>query len=125
MVESYNALRDGDVYEFQFRESTFEAATVDLSEVRVVPNPYIVTSRYETLQNVRQIRFMFLPPRCTIRVYTVSGTLVKTLEHDGAQGSLAWNLVSDWDQALAFGVYVYVVEDPEGNRHVGKFGLIK
>jgi hypothetical protein len=125
VVQSYNALRDGDAFEFQFSPGSFEASAVDLSEIRVVPNPYIVTSRYETLQNVRQIRFMFLPPRCTIRVYTVSGTLVKTLEHDDPVGSLAWNLVSDWDQALAFGVYVYVVEDPQGNRHVGKFGLIK
>ena len=73
-----------------------------------------MTSDYETLQNVRQIRFMFLPPQCTIRVYTLSGTLVKTLEQDSPAGSLAWNLISDWDQALAFGVYVYVVEDPQG-----------
>ncbi len=91
----------------------------------MVPNPYVVTSKYESMQNVRQIRFMYLPPECTITVYTVAGTKVKTLLQKSETGSISWNLVSDWDQALAFGVYVYVVEDPQGNRHVGKFALIK
>jgi hypothetical protein len=124
-ITSNNALTVADRYEFEFAPSTFSAETVDLSQVRVVPNPYIVTSRYENIQNVRQIRFMYLPPECTITVYTVSGTLVKTLHHNSTTGSLAWNLISDWSQALSFGVYVYVVEDPQGNRHVGKFALIK
>ena len=77
------------------------------------------------MQNVRHIRFMYLPPECTISVYTVAGTKVKTLSHASETGSTSWNLVSDWGQALAFGVYVYIVEDPQGNRHVGKFALIK
>jgi hypothetical protein len=69
---------------------------------------------------------MYLPPECTISIYTVSGVLVKTLYHQSTtEGSLSWNLVTDWNQALAFGVYVYVVEDPSGSRHLGKFALIK
>jgi hypothetical protein len=124
-IVSHNALTSGDRYEFSFTPATFDAAAVDLSQVRVVPNPYVVTSKYESMQNVRQIRFMYLPPECTIAVYTVAGTLVKTLQHKDNVGSLSWNLVSDWSQALAFGVYVYVVEDPQGNRHIGKFALIK
>ncbi|MDH3252061.1 MAG: hypothetical protein OEM41_04665, partial [Ignavibacteria bacterium] len=124
-LTSYNALRDGDTFEFDFQQASYNAAAVDLSEVRVVPNPYIVTSRFETTQNVRQVRFMYLPPECTITVYTVSGTLVRTLRHNSTTGSLSWNLLTDWNQALAFGIYVYVVEDPAGNRHIGKLALIK
>ncbi len=124
-VTSYNALTDNDRYEFSFSPASFDAGGVDLSEIRVVPNPYIVTSKYESEQNVRQIRFMYLPPECTITVYTVAGTRVKTLTQSSTTGSLSWNLVTDWGQALAFGVYVYVVEDPRGNRHIGKFALIK
>jgi hypothetical protein len=124
-LTSYNALRDGDAFEFSFTPASFEAAAVDLSQIRVVPNPYIVTSRFETMQNVRQVRFMYLPPECTISVYTVAGTLVRTLHHNSTTGSMTWNLLTDWNQALAFGVYVYVVEDPQGNRHIGKLALIK
>ena len=125
-VTSFNALRTGDVFEFTFSPATIDETAVDLTKIRVVPNPYIVVSRYEQKQNVREIRFMYLPPECTINVYTVSGILVKTLYHQSiTEGSLAWNLVTDWNQALAFGVYVYVVEDPNGNRHLGKFALVK
>ncbi|HSQ76191.1 MAG TPA: hypothetical protein VLT13_11575, partial [Bacteroidota bacterium] len=124
-VISNNALTRNDQYEFSFTPASFDAAVVDLSEVRVVPNPYIVTSKYESKQNVRQVRFMYLPPECTITVFTVAGTKVKTLNHNSTDGSLSWNLVTDWGQALAFGVYVYVVEDPRGNRHIGKLALIK
>ena len=99
--------------------------SVDLSQIRVVPNPYIVTSRYEMLQNVREIQFMYLPPECNIYIYTVAGTLVKTIEHKSGEGSLSWNLLTDWNQALAFGIYIYVVEDPFGNIHRSKFALIK
>jgi len=124
-IISYNALKADDRIEFDFSPASFNAEQVDLSQIRVVPNPYIAASRYESMQNVREIRFMYLPPECTIYIYTVAGTLVKTLHHKSNDGSLRWNLLSDWNQALAYGIYVYVVEDPQGHKHVGKFALIK
>ena len=124
-VTSYNALTAKDEYNFEFSKAQFDAKNADLSQIRVVPNPYIVTSKYESMQNVREIQFMYLPPECNIYIYTVSGTLVKTINHISGEGSLSWNLLTDWNQALAFGVYIYVVEDPFGNTHQGKFALIK
>ena len=124
-VTSYNALRENDEFTFEFNKAQFDAANADLSLIRVVPNPYIVTSKYEAMQNVREIQFMYLPPECKIYIYTVAGTLVKTIDHKSGEGSLSWNLLTDWNQALAFGVYIYVVEDPFGNTHRGKFALIK
>ncbi|MBM4169833.1 MAG: hypothetical protein FJ215_11880 [Ignavibacteria bacterium] len=124
-ITSFNALKANDQFEFEFSPPAFDEALIDLGQIRVVPNPYVVTSRYESMQNVRELRFMYLPPECTIYIYTIAGSLVKTLDHKSGEGSLRWNLLSDWNQALAFGIYVYVVEDPNKNRHVGKFALIK
>ena len=124
-ITSYNALRAEDEYTFEFNKAQFDSKNADLSQIRVVPNPYIVASKYEALQNVREIQFMYLPPECNIYIYTVSGTLVKVIEHKSGEGSLSWNLLTDWNQALAFGVYIYVVEDPFGNTHRSKFALIK
>ncbi len=124
-IISYNALKDGDEFEIKFTPESFEPAAVNLSRIKVVPNPYIVVSKFESRQNVREIKFMYLPPECSISIYTVSGTLVKKLEHNSGEGSLNWNLLSDWNQALSYGVYVYVVEDPNGNKHIDKFALIK
>ena len=78
-ITSYNALTAKDEYTFEFSLPQFDAKSVDLSQIRVVPNPYIITSRYEMLQNVREIQFMYLPPECNIYIYTVAGTLVKTI----------------------------------------------
>jgi hypothetical protein len=124
-VTCYNALLSNDSYRFKFKMPSVDNSLVDLSKVRVVPNPYVVTSQYEYMQNVREVRFMFLPSECTIYVYTVSGELVRTLRHKSTTGSLSWNLLTDSNQGLAFGVYVYVVEDPNGNKQTGKFALIK
>ncbi len=124
-VNSYNALLSNDTYRFKFKLPSIDNSLVDLGKVRVVPNPYVVTSQYEYMQNVREVRFMYLPPECTIYIYTVSGELVRTLHHKSTTGSLRWNLLTDSNQGLAFGVYVYVVEDPIGNKQTGKFALIK
>ncbi len=124
-VNSYNPLTETDEFTFNFNPTSYNYSNVDLSEVRVVPNPYIVTSRYESEQNVRELRFMYLPKECTISIYTMAGTLVKTLYHNSDQGSLSWNMLSEWNQALAYGVYLYIVEDGNGNKYTDKFALIK
>jgi len=124
-VNSFNPYTELDEFVFNFKQTSYNSNMIDLSKVKVVPNPYIVASKYESQQNVRELKFMFLPKECTIYVYTISGTLVKTLYHNDSNGSLSWNLLSEWNQALAYGVYFYVVEDPQGNKYTDKFALIK
>jgi hypothetical protein len=124
-VNSYNPYTNQDEFLFSFDQNSYDSDNIDLSRIRVVPNPYIVTSIFESQQNVREIRFMYLPRECTIYVYTIAGTLVKTLYHNSDEGTLSWNLLTDWNQALAFGVYIYIVEDTNGNKHADKFALIK
>lgn len=124
-VNSYNPFTSTDKYKFNFNTALEDNSKTDLSKIRVVPNPYVVTSLYENKQNVREIKFTYLPSECTIYIYTLAGTLVKTLNHNDGSGSISWNLLSEWNQALAFGVYFYVVEDSHGNKYTGKFALIK
>jgi hypothetical protein len=70
-------------------------------------------------------------PKCrnTVRIYTVSGDLVQTLEHDGTagNGTLAWNLVSRNGQTVTSGVYLFSVDPEDGrfSRFVGKFVVIR
>ncbi|HSG27707.1 MAG TPA: hypothetical protein VLA34_04440, partial [Candidatus Krumholzibacterium sp.] len=76
----------------------------DTKEVYVVPNPVTADRmQYWTLGPVNEdasglkVEFRNLPRcRSKIRIYTVSGDLVQTIEHDGSDGdgSAAWNLVS-------------------------------
>ncbi len=54
-----------------------------LQQVQVVPNPYIVTHLGQTSTDNAKLFFTRLPPRCTIEIYALDGTLVKTIEHIG------------------------------------------
>ncbi len=100
-----------------------------LAGVRVVPNPYVVNATWETVENERRLHFMFLPPECTISIYTVAGELVTKIYHNNGTGDESWNLLTQVGQEIAYGLYIYVIEaaDSKGNnhKHIGKFIVIK
>jgi hypothetical protein len=99
----------------------------------VVPNPYLAAASWEprstfrTGRGERRIYFTNLPQKCTIRIYTLSGYLVNTLEHESSieVGQEAWNLLSKDGQDIAYGVYVFHVDAPGIGEKVGKFAIIK
>ena len=110
--------------------------------VAVVPNPYHVDVDYTEglawevpkyapmagwTERDRRIQFINLPPKCTIRIYTLGGELVKTIEHDDPlRGWEDWNLISRVNQTIGTGIYIFSVEDhATGNVQVGKFVIIK
>jgi hypothetical protein len=106
-------------------------------EVMVYPNPYRIDAGYSANQYEeggnygRRIRFVNLPPRCTIRIYTLDGDLVRTIEHDRDENALdatydEWDLISRNTQAVVSGIYLFSVEDKDnGDNQVGKFVIIK
>ncbi len=106
-----------------------------LDRIKVVPNPYIVSSILEKQpylagRGERFIRFTNLPARCTIRIFTVNGDLVRTLYQgtDGSpeleNGTVMWDLKSKDNLEVAFGLYVYHVDAPGIGTKIGKFAII-
>lgn len=106
-------------------------------QVAVVPNPYLGNvdytqpARWEDfegdgwIEQDRRIQFINLPPKCTIRIYTLAGDLVKVIHHnDPARGSEDWNLVSDANQAISSDIYLFTVQSTYGNQ-IGKFVVLK
>jgi hypothetical protein len=102
--------------------------------VWVEPNPYIERSGFEdtqlpdqrAIENFRIIDFVNVPSPCTIRVFTVDGDLVQTLQHNDANSSRArWNLLSRNTRPIASGIYIYAVETPSGERRMGRFVVVK
>ena len=109
------------------------AATAnDLSRVHTVPDPYYVRSAYEASTEQKVLKFVGLPQKAIIRIYSVSGVLVRMLEHDGSrysstsrsQGSeFDWDLRNRNNQVVASGVYFYHVEAGDARR-VGRFTVV-
>ena len=97
----------------------------NLSGVKVVPNPFNDRSvKLNFPGEPTKLLFVGLPPRCEIRVYTVNGDLVKVLHHDDGTSEEPWNQVTDWNQIIHSGVYVYYVHSDMGDA-VGKFVVIR
>jgi hypothetical protein len=113
----------------------------ELGKVRVVPNPYRTDVDYtfesggyegpntQWSELKRQIKFINLPERCTIRVFSLAGDLIRTIEHGEAvggfpSGSHAMTLLSDSYRALASGIYLFTVESDLGTQVV-KFVIIR
>ena len=105
-------------------------ATENLEKVYVIPNPFFVrsglggTTRSGIGDAGAKIGFYNLPKHCTIRVFSYSGQLVQTIEHNTELYSTEYFQVTRNNQFLASGVYFYVVDTPTGERNHGKFVII-
>ena len=119
---------------FQFATSTpavnTDAVKSELQRVRVVPNPYLVTSSFEEefgalrSEPLRVLRFINLPPTCTIHIFTLDGDLVKTIEHHDGTGVVSWDMRSTSGREIVTGVYLYLVKT-ENAEKLDRFAVIK
>ena len=95
-------------------------------KIRVLPNPWSASIHSghfagrtgnpvaDSQSGYSRVLFINIPSYCTIKIYTVDGHLVKTIVHDSNPGtnsnSTTWNMISDSDQYVVSGVYVWVVQ---------------
>jgi hypothetical protein len=100
-------------------------------QVSVAPNPYRAGSNFDLprgdVELSRRIWFLNLPSRCTIKIFTLAGDLVRTLQHDDpVDGKQEWDVLSEHGRAIATGLYIYVVENLDsGEIQRGKLVIIK
>ena len=101
----------------------------DLTNVKVVPNPYLAGSLYNESEHLRRIRFTNLTSKCLIRIYTLSGELVSTIKHvDENSGNAFWDLRTVNNQEAGPGLYLYHVESLEKSEEIsfiGKFAVVR
>lgn len=117
-------------------------------EIGVYPNPYYANAVWDgSSERLRKIYFYNLPAECEIIIYTLAGDIVKNIIHDAssngsdtrwfqnyasdgkqqfAGGEHAWDLVTDNDQAIATGLYLFTVKNSKtGDIKTGKFLIVK
>lgn len=93
--------------------------------VKVFPNPFREKSGFPATDDANSIVWTNLPAKCTIRIYTSAGELVKTLKHNNtASGEEVWDQLTDSRQRTAPGIYFWTVESSVGNAK-GSLILIK
>lgn len=98
----------------------------DLSLVHTVPDPYYLGTSLDAASSTQQLRFVNLPDRAIIRIYSASGILVAMVSHNepGGGGEATWDLTSRNGHRVASGVYFYHVEVPGGRARVGRLTVV-
>ncbi len=109
-------------------------------KVSVYPNPYKIDAGYRQRgyedpnregfkERVRRIHFVNLPPKATIKIFSLDGDLIRELHHPSSRFSdtpshTAWDLITRNTQAVVSGIYLYTVESDWGTQ-IGKIVIIK
>ncbi len=125
-----------DLFEFTMTGNELNAQVLknELDDICVVPNPYIATSTLERKiintnigRGDRRIDFVNLPAECTISIFTVSGRLVRKINHSDTidKGREIWDLRTKDGLEIASGYYFYYVDAPGIGGKKGKLAVIK
>ena len=116
----------------------------------VYPNPFKGQAQWDGYgSRAQMLWFQGLPQKAEIRIFTLSGDLVDIIDHDDhyigadiqnindqrspqfAGGEHAWDLITQHDQAVASGLYLFTVKNlvdgssSYGETREGKFLVIK
>ncbi|HDP67239.1 MAG TPA: hypothetical protein ENN20_01915 [Candidatus Marinimicrobia bacterium] len=117
-------------------------ATETLDNVKVVPNPYIGSAKWnnpspsDNFPWKHRLQFTNLPADATVKIFTLDGDYVAKVQANktvivGESVNLASPSVAEWDlmtrnnQEAAPGIYMYVVESPSLGEKVGKFIIVR
>ena len=104
-----------------------------MENIKVVPNPYLGSAQWENKnpyssgRGPRSLHFTHLPSQCTIRIFSVDGALVKTIEHNNPidNGTEDWDMLSKDKLSISYGVYIAHVDAPGIGSKIIKFAVIK
>jgi len=106
-------VRDADGQTFH------EAIAATLDELVCAPNP-VRTDRGDVA-----VVFSNLPDRVSIRIHTLAGVHVRTIEKDNQIPYCTWDLRNSAWKPVATGVYLYTVTDGAGRSRSGRIAVIR
>ncbi len=113
------------------------------NKVYIYPNPYRIDGNYQdegferkppdqlsaAPDRIRAIHFANLPPKCTIKIFSLDGDLIRQIEHDAdpldpTSGHDSWNLITRNTQLTVSGLYYWTVESEGNETQIGKLVII-
>jgi hypothetical protein len=137
LVDFYRPFAEDDTISFKVDSGTDvdrQLLEQGLSEIKVVPNPYVATNTMEpALSNYlfnqrRRLMFTHIPARCTIKIFTSSGVFVDEIDvaNSPENGIVHWDMLTSEGLEIAAGLYIYHIRaHTTGDEKVGKFAVIK
>ncbi len=126
----YPNLPNSPLDEFTFKTTaptfSIEDAKADIEQINVFPNPYYGFNIVERDRFNRFVTFSHLPQKAVIRIFTLAGTLVQTIEKDSPSQFTTWNLQNQQGLPVASGVYIIYIDLPDlGKSKTLKLALVR
>jgi len=117
----FAGFRETGRYTFDVRGAVTGVAITAVTDsalrlIRVVPNPFVLYSAYQTSVEQPRLLFTNMPPTGTLRVYTVAGQFVQQITWGSddleGDGDLYWDLNTRGGLEVASGLYLWSLTAP-------------
>jgi len=103
-----------------------DLAKEDVNKINVFPNPYYGVNSQEVNKYQRFVTFNHLPQNATIRVFNLSGQLVRTIEKSSPSQFERWDLLNQSGLPVASGLYIVHIDMPDlGTTKILKAAIIQ
>jgi len=103
----------------------------ELDQIKVVPNPYFISHEGQRSSYEPKLYFTKLPKQCTIEIYTVTGDLIRTLEHNDLtstdaekEGIEVWDLLSKNKLRIQSQSFLAYIKTKDGAQSIQKFSIV-
>lgn len=123
-LTTFRPILDGDKFEITLEPPSFEdteAGKENIDEISVFPNPFFAGNN---TADQNYVRFIGIPTRATIRIFTLSGQIVRKLEKDDQKKFIDWDLRNESGQIVASGMYIAHVDMPDIGSKILKVAIV-
>jgi len=122
-------LTPGDKYRFIVKMDVTAATEKDLfNKINVFPNPLFAynpgVGYTGGSPDAPYVTFSNLPTQINIKIYSLSGNLIRSLVKEDADPYMTWDLLNENGLRVASGMYLAIVSNPEFGQRVLKFAII-
>lgn len=128
-IEPSQVLTPSDKYIFRVRNERHLEEKIDQFEkVNVFPNPLFgynsASGHFGNRPDEPFVTFTHLPIEATIKIYTLSGNLVKTIQKNDLSPMIRWDLKNEYGRRIGSGLYIALIENKELGKKILKFSVI-
>ncbi len=131
-ISPYYPLHTRRTYEFVAKKQTFDNKMLmknQLNKLKVFPNPYLGHNRAEKSNLERFVTFSNLPNDFKIRIFSLAGDLIRTINRDYYEANnspfVKWDLKNDAGIYVASGIYIAHIEIPDVGEKTLKLVIVQ
>ena len=127
-IEIPSILKPEDRYRFKVNLDITADTEKDLfNKINVFPNPLFANNPVTafTGESGQYVTFSFLPEEVIIKIYSLAGHLIRTLEKNDESPYMKWDFKNEYGRKVGSGMYLAIVSNLRLGEKVLKFAIIQ